>query len=144
MLKTLVENGYCSVHDGFDSWEEAIRAAAKPLLDNKDIKYGYVDSMISNVKENGPYIIIAPKTCIPHAADRENVNRTAISFMKCHEPVIFGDGPGEVAQLFFVLASADEKVHLQNMQDLVSLLDTDGIIDQLLKASSVEEIALVS
>lgn len=144
MLKTLVEKGYCSVHDGFDSWEEAIRVAAKPLLDNKDINNGYVDSMVSNVKENGPYIIIAPKTCIPHAADKENVNRTAISFMKCHNPVFFGNSPSEAAQLFFVLASADEKVHLQNMQNLVNLLDTDGIIDQLLKASSVEEIALIS
>ncbi|MDD3404207.1 MAG: PTS sugar transporter subunit IIA, partial [Hespellia sp.] len=48
-------------------WKEAIRLVAQPLLENGCIEERYIDAMIRNVIENGPYIIIMPGLAMPHA-----------------------------------------------------------------------------
>ena len=41
-------------------WKEAIKAAAQYLLEQGAINEHYVNAMIENVMENGPYIVVAP------------------------------------------------------------------------------------
>ena len=48
-------------------WKEAIRMSCKPLLDNHMIEPAYVDTIVQNVVDNGPYIVIVPGIAMPHA-----------------------------------------------------------------------------
>lgn len=67
MLREIIENGRFSFQKGSLSWEEAIKKACQPLLEQKIIEPEYPGYIISNVHEFGPYIVIAPEICIPHA-----------------------------------------------------------------------------
>lgn len=140
MLKELIEKGRYSFHDGFDNWEDAVKAACDPLEKEKAIEKEYSDLIISSIKKHGPYIVIAPKIAIPHAQEGYGVNETAICFMKTNTPVSFGDGEEYDAQLFFVLASVDNEVHLKNLTKMVKLISDEEIVEKLLEAKSVDDL----
>ncbi|ASB91008.1 Protein-N(pi)-phosphohistidine--sugar phosphotransferase [Bacillus sonorensis] len=65
MLNELLTEKTIQMAERTESWEEAIRLAAKPLLDQELIKEHYIDAMIDNVKTLGPYMIIGPEIAIP-------------------------------------------------------------------------------
>ena len=57
MLKEMLKDKI-QIVDSIKDWKEALRVAAKPLLDAKNIESRYVDSIIENVNKNGPYIVL--------------------------------------------------------------------------------------
>lgn len=141
MLKELIDKGYYSIHDGFDNWEDAVRASVQPLIDAGAVKPAYADSIVNSVKKFGPYIVIAPDIAIPHAEDKPNVNETTICFMKSNTLVVFDPEDHEKdARLFFVLASNDEEKHLKNLEGLMEYLSDEEFIAKLGEAKTLEEI----
>ncbi|MDD7372772.1 Ascorbate-specific phosphotransferase enzyme IIA component [Sarcina ventriculi] len=140
MLKEIIEKKRYSFHQGFDNWEDAVKAACTPLVLQKAIEEEYSDLIIQSIKKHGPYIVIAPKIAIPHAQEGKAVNETSICFMKTNTPVSFGDSEEYDAQLFFVLASVDNEVHLKNLTKMVELISDEEVVDKLLNAKSVEDL----
>ncbi|MBU3109701.1 PTS sugar transporter subunit IIA [Clostridium gasigenes] len=141
MLKELISKKRYSFHEGFENWEEAIEASCKPLIDEGVIEISYVNSIIANVKKFGPYIVIAPKICIPHAQEGVvGVNDTAMCFMKTEKPVHFSDDPEQDANLFFVLASTDSDLHMKNLMEMVSLIEDESVVEKLMATKSVEDL----
>ncbi|WP_048781963.1 PTS sugar transporter subunit IIA [Streptococcus sp. 263_SSPC] len=140
MLREIIENGRFSFQKGSLSWEEAIKKACQPLLEQKIIEPEYPGYIISNVHEFGPYIVIAPEICIPHAQEGKGVNDTAVAFMNVEEAVDFGPGADYQPHLFFVLASTDNEKHLNNLSELVTLLDDETIINAFVEARSKEDL----
>jgi mannitol/fructose-specific phosphotransferase system IIA component (Ntr-type) len=125
---------------GFKSWEEAIRASSKGLLDLGFIKESYVDSMIESVKEYGPYIVIAPNMAMPHARPEAGSNKVGFAIMLCEEPVAFSDAPEHQARLFVTLSCVNADTHLKMIQALVGVLGDDEKFNQILNATTKKEI----
>lgn len=142
MLKEFVENKHTVFHQRFDSWQEAIQAGCEPLLNDNTITQDYVDAVIKCVKDYGPYIIIAPMIALPHSTEgAKGVNDTKISFMKVEEPVHFqDDNPEYDARLFFTLASIDNDQHMKNIMNLSEMLMNESIVEELLDATSDEDL----
>lgn len=140
MLREILERGQWSYYEGFDNWEDAVRAAVKPLIDNGAVKPGYADSIVAGVHKFGPYIVITKDICIPHAADAENVNETTMSFMKTKRPVYFDgeENPDLSSRLFFVLAASDETKHLENLRRLMGYLCDEEFVAKLADAENME------
>ena len=141
MFQELIDKKRYSFSDGFEKWEDAVEAACKPLIEQGAIEHSYVNSIIANVKKYGPYIVIAPNICIPHAQEGlEGVNETAICFMRTKNPVHFSEDPGEDARLFFVLASKDSEAHLNNLSNMVALIEDEAVVEKLLNAQCKEDL----
>lgn len=140
MLNEIIRNGRFSFHESFDNWEDAIVAACEPLLKEGVIEKEYSSYIIHNVHEFGPYIVIAPDICIPHAQEGKGVNQTAVGFMNVQTPVDFGPQAEYTARLFFVLASTDNDKHLANLSELVMLLEDEAIIEKFVAARSQEDL----
>jgi len=133
MFKELVEKKRYSFHKGFDTWQEAVRAACQPLLADGTIEKEYPEAIIAKVEELGPYIVIAPDICIPHAQEGVGVNDTAVCFMKSE------DGKHD-ARLFFVLASTNNEIHLQNLCEMSEELSDEDFVARLLQAKNAEDL----
>ena len=140
MFKEMVEKKHYTLQQGFDDWKDAVRAACQPLLADGTIEDIYPEEIIKKVEELGPYIVIAPDICIPHAQEGLGVHETAISFMKTEKPVSFSDDGEHDARLFFVLASTDNAVHLKNLGDMAEALSDDDLVAKLLQAKTPEEL----
>lgn len=143
MLKEIIEKNRYSFHKGFDNWEDAVKASCKPLIDEGAIETEYVDSIIASIKKFGPYIVIAPNICIPHAQEGKGVNETAVCFMRTEEPVHFSDDPEQDARLFFVLASTDNERHMQNLVSMVGLIEDQSIVEKLINSKSIEDLKAI-
>lgn len=143
MLKEIIEKNRYSFHKGFDNWEDAVKASCKPLIDEGAIEPEYADSIIASIKNFGPYIVIAPNICIPHAQEGKGVNETAVCFMRTEEPVHFSDDPEQDARLFFVLASTDNERHMQNLVNMVGLIEDQSIVEKLINSKSIEDLKAI-
>ena len=130
-----------SFHEGFDDWRDAVRAACAPLLADGTIEKEYPEIIIEKVEELGPYIVIAPNICIPHAERGRGVNDTAMCFMKTEKPVSFDpNDPDKDARIFVVLAATDDEVHLNNLMALSETLSDEDIVAKVLEAKTPEDL----
>lgn len=141
MLKYFYDNDLVRIYDETPKqWQVALRVASENLKEKGIITDDYVNEIIKNVDTNGAYIVITPGVIMPHAlATGPGVLGTGIGFAKFSEPVSFEEGnPDKEGKLFFTLAAKDETQHLENIQNLMTLLMTDGMIEAL---SDIETMA---
>ena len=142
-FKEFVAQKHYSFHEGFDDWRDAIRAACAPLVADGTIQKEYVSYIIEKVEELGPYIVIAPEICIPHAERGRGVNRTAMCFMKSETPVRFHEDGEHDARIFVVLAAADDEEHIQNLMELSERLSDEETVAKLLAATTPEDLLAI-
>ncbi len=132
-------NGQIQVVESAENWEKAVETAAQPLIKNGKIKYGYVENIIKNIKELGPYIILLPGVAMPHARPDENVIESSLSLLKINKGVSFSEDTEDV-KLMFVLAAKDSNSHIDIIEQLTELLGDDEKIEKLMNAETVEEV----
>lgn len=116
-----------------NEWEEAIKLAAKPLLEKKIIETVYIDNMIQSVKDNGPYIVLKDYFALPHAKAGEGVNEVGMSLLTLEDPV---DLEGNPVKIFLVLAAVDSSTHLEALSELSELLMDDEVYDIFLSGDN--------
>ncbi|MFB5664074.1 BglG family transcription antiterminator [Alteribacillus sp. HJP-4] len=135
MLNELLTEQTIQLKKHVNSWQEAISVAAQPLIDQQSIRPHYVQAMIDNVDELGPYIVIAPRIAIPHARPESGVERLGMSFLRLKEPVYFSEKEKHRAQIVIVLAAIDNQSHLKALAQLTELLSNEDNVEQLISAS---------
>ncbi|CAM3747133.1 Mannitol-specific cryptic phosphotransferase enzyme IIA component [Klebsiella quasivariicola] len=59
-----------NVINTIDTWENAIRLAAEPLLAQE-----YITAILKSHEEIGPYYVLAPGLAMPHARPEQGVLR---------------------------------------------------------------------
>jgi ascorbate PTS system EIIA or EIIAB component len=140
MFRTLIEKERVAFAEGFANWEDAVRAAAQPLLRDKAIEEVYISDMISCIHTYGPYIVIAPDVAMPHAQGGKGVRETSVSFMKVNKAVHFSDSSEHDARLFFIVASVDNAAHLSMLQSLVEALSDEAFVAKLLDVQDINQL----
>ncbi|SDH85959.1 BglG family transcription antiterminator [Alteribacillus bidgolensis] len=143
MLDELLTQDMIQLEEAVTSWEEAIRVSAAPLLKNESINQRYVEAMIHNVYENGPYVVISPNIAIPHARPEQGVNRLGMSFLRLKKPVAFSDQAKHQASLVIVLAAIDNETHLKALSQLTEMLSEPGNTDRLIQSADADDILAI-
>lgn len=142
-LSELITKDTTSFVDGQDlNWQAAIELAAKPLSKNNQISHTYVEAMINNVIQNGPYINIGRMVAFAHAKTEDGVNSLGMSLLHLKEPISLVDKQHPI-KLVFVLAAVDQESHVNAMAELAALLRDEEKLDRLLDAKNFEEIAQI-
>ncbi|PYZ93882.1 transcriptional regulator [Salipaludibacillus keqinensis] len=124
--------------DSVATWEESIKVAAEPLLNNGNIDESYIEDMISNVHKFGPYIVIVPGFAMPHAQNNGGVNKNGVSLLKLENPVFYPED--KEVNIVMVLAATDSDGHLDLISDLSAVLADEDIKKSLENAKSKDEI----
>ena len=119
MLKELLTRDKMKHVKSCKDWEDAIATAAQPLIDQGKITKVYVDAMIESVKTHGPYIVLADRFALPHASAGKGVNELSMSLLHVDESV---DVLGKPVNVFVVLATIDNKMHMAALAALSELL----------------------
>lgn len=104
------------------TWQEAIKAAGALLERAGVAEAAYTDSMIANVEDNGPYIVVAPGFAFAHARSSPAVHRTGMSWVRLAGPVTFGHKTNDPVTLVVALAATDAKAHTSAMAELAKVL----------------------
>ena len=147
MLDYFIKNDLVQiVEETPKDWKNAVRLSCEKLLSKNYITNSYVEKIITNVVENGPYIVIVPGIAMPHSeAENAGVLGTGIAFTKFSESIVFDEHDAtKNAQLFFTLAAKDPKQHLENISNLMNFLGDEELINNLKLVNSYEELELLA
>ncbi|MEG0176990.1 PTS sugar transporter subunit IIA [Anaerorhabdus sp.] len=145
LIEKFIDNKVTCYHTEFNTWQDAVKAAAQPLIDQAFIEPVYVNAVIECVEKYGPYIVIAPNIAMPHSTEgATGVLKTGIGFMKVEEPVHFDpNDPEKDARLFFTLAAENHENHLENMMELSEMLMNEELVEDLLQVKNDQDLKKV-
>ncbi|MDN5688640.1 MAG: PTS sugar transporter subunit IIA [Brachybacterium sp.] len=118
----------------------SIRLSGDLLVATGAIDAAYIDAMLRTVDEHGPYIVITPGFALAHARPDASVHRTALSFLRLAEPVVFGHEANDPVQLVMTLAAADDSAHRSALAALAGVLAEPERRRALDTASSPQEV----
>lgn len=148
LKQSLQENQSVKLGQRASSWEEAIKIGTDLLVASGAIEPRYYDTIISSVKNLGPYIIIAPGLAMPHARPEDGVNRTAFALVTLQEPVVFA-GEDTPVDVFFTLAGSNSDEHVQGLMEITTVLDdpdnleTGVDLDKIRRCQTPEDVYAV-
>lgn len=137
-IKNILD-GKIQVIEKVETWEKAIEIGATPLVEGKKIKFGYIESMIENIKNLGPYVILIPGVAMPHARPDENVLESSLSLLKVNEGVKFSENTDKV-YLLFCLAAKDSSSHIEIIEKLADILGDEEKIEKLITSKTIGEL----
>ena len=140
MLSDLLDESLVLLDVEASDWEDAIRKAAQPLVDNKKVTPSYVDDVIKGVNELGPYIVITEHVALPHARPESGALESAVGIVTLKEPVEFGSADNDPVKYLFPLSAKDNDSHLGALQSLVELLSDPDFFAQLDSASTPKDV----
>ncbi|MHC5252147.1 BglG family transcription antiterminator [Listeria kieliensis] len=123
------------------SWQEAIRLAAKPLLEEGYISQSYENAMITGIETLGPYVVISPGVALPHAAPADGAFRVGMSLLLLDEPVAFSKKPKDQVKLLIVLSSIDSYTHINALSELTELIMQHDFLTFMEQHTSAEQVA---
>ena len=135
----LFRKGTLHIEHSPRSWQDAIRITGKLLLDAGSIEESYIQAMIDAVIEFGPYIVIAPKIALAHAAAHVGVIKNDMALLVFKEPVLF-NCKNDPVHLMIGLCALEAGSHIDQLKRLAVLLDDEGVIDEFLACGDLEQL----
>ncbi|WP_105615605.1 BglG family transcription antiterminator [Vallitalea okinawensis] len=112
-------------------WEDAIRKASIPLLQNEKVELEYVDNMVQAIRDLGPYIVIMPGIAFAHARPDGTVKETCMSMITLKEPINFGSDMNDPVSIIFAFGAENGNDHLKALQDLAKFLAIEENVEFL-------------
>jgi len=126
-----------------EDWKAAGRAVGKLLVETGGIESAYIEKMLESVEEFGPYIVIIPGVALFHSKGDEDVHKVCLSLATVKDGVSFGTGEKYLVKILFAFASPDKKAHLVMMCELLSILESDEIMQEIIDAPTDGDILRV-
>ena len=139
-LVDLINLANITFYNKVETWQEMVRLASQPLIDNHCIQTRYVDAMIELMDQHGFYMYIGPGVLLLHAKPTDGVNELCMSMMKLDKPYQFDKADVPSVDLVFVLGATNDNSHLTALFQLNDLVQSPGFLDALRKTETQSEI----
>ena len=122
-----------------DNWEESVHVAVQPLVDQGYVESAYIDGIISNAKEFGPYFVLCPDLALLHARPDQGVLKQQLAVTVLREPVRFKE-EGPDVRLLVTLAATDANGHIDVMRQLAVMFGDPDNIAKIVEASTADDV----
>jgi PTS system ascorbate-specific IIA component len=123
------------VHITVSDWAAAVHAAAQLLVDGGAVTPEYADRCVQIVREQGPYIVIAPGLALAHARPEDGARALALTVVTLAAPVAFGHPSNDPVDVVLAFSSPDHDAHVGLLAALARRL-TNGLDRQLRTATA--------
>ena len=143
LFSDLLTEGHILLIERETDWKQAILTAGKPMLDDRKVTSDYLDAMVENVLENGPYIVFVPGVAIAHASAKAGVLDVSAALLRLNEPVAFGHEAND--PVYFVIALSIEKSmwHMNTFLDALTIFCNCEALCELSRAGDEAEILAI-
>lgn len=120
-------------------WKEAVRISGEKLMAEGYIEKRYIDAMIRNIEEHGPYVVLSPGFAVPHEGLEAGSIKVGMHLIRLKHPVNFGNEEFDPVEFVCCLSAVDHKTHLKAFFHLVNMLQTEDFKEKLHQCSTPEE-----
>lgn len=124
-----------------ENWQQAVRKSARKLLELGYIEESYIDAMIHNIEENGPYIVLTKGFALPHEGIDKGVRITGLNLIRLSRPVNFDAEEYDPVEFVCCMSATNHKTHLKAFFNLVNMLKDPGFLQALRECQTAEEAA---
>lgn len=124
-----------------EDWRDAVRKAGRLLCDSGAVEDRYIDAMVNNIEEYGPYIVICPGTALPHADVKAGVINEAASLIRLDPPVEFHHEMNDPVRYVIGMSVKSAESVNQAIYDLMMIFGNEKI-KKMLDASPDEKAVL--
>ncbi|MCL2588044.1 MAG: HTH domain-containing protein [Oscillospiraceae bacterium] len=118
------------------SWEEALRTGGE-MLEGSHYSAAYIERMIENVRQYGPYFVLSPKVALAHAGADCGVYQEGLSLLVSKQGICF-DGDSKVHLLFF-FCTAGKIAYMKLFHEIIKI-GKNGTADRVLALNTSEEV----
>lgn len=136
-LDELITREHITLRNSVDSWEEAIRISAMPLVKKGSINETFVNAMIRRSMEDS-YIVIGSNIAIPHAAPEDGANEVGMSLLRLRKGVRYGEN--YTIHLIIVIAAVDKQQHIHALMQLMKLAGSEADCNKMINSNSIKDI----
>lgn len=120
-------------------WEQSVHVAVQPLVDGGYAEARYIDGIIANAKELGPYFVLCPDLALLHARPEQGALKQQLAVTVLREPVRFKE-EGPDVRLLVTLVATDSDSHINVMRQLAMMFGDPANIAKVVEATSEQEI----
>jgi ascorbate PTS system EIIA or EIIAB component len=124
-------------------WKEAIQVAGRPLLNEGAISQQYIDVIIQQKQDIGPYFVIAPRIAMPHARPEQGAQKLGLSIVKLGQAVKFDADENDPVDAIFMFSAPDSNSHIEMISQLAEVLSDDETMGRLFNSRSKEELSAI-
>ncbi|ADU70526.1 PTS sugar transporter subunit IIA [Pantoea sp. At-9b] len=124
-------------------WKEAIQVAGRPLLNEGAISQQYIDVIIQQKQDIGPYFVIAPRIAMPHARPEQGAHKLGLSIVKLGQAVKFDADENDPVDAIFMFSAPDSNSHIEMISQLAEVLSDDETMGRLFNSRSKEELSAI-
>ncbi|HFD2837313.1 TPA: SgcA family PTS sugar transporter subunit IIA [Escherichia coli] len=126
-------------------WRQAVEIATRPLVAYGAAQPCYVNGIIENTLNWGPYYLIAPGIALPHARPEQGANYNQVSITTLRTPVAFGNEECDPVWLLLCVSATDVNAHILTIQRISQFIDSPQRLAAVGNASTDDALfALVS
>lgn len=142
-LHHLLPESHIEIDVECTDWRDAVKKSAQYLLKKGYIEERYIDAMIHNIEENGPYVVLSPGFAVPHEGLEMGSIKVGMSLIRLKTPVAFEAEEFDPIEFVCCLSAIDHKTHLKAFFNLVNMLGDEAFHRELHDAKSAAEIAYI-
>lgn len=138
-MEDMLKRQNVQIVEKVNDWEESVHVAVQPLVDQGYVKSDYIDGIISNAKEFGPYFVICPDLALLHARPEQGVIKRQLAVTVLREPVRFKE-EGPDVRLLVTLAAEDADSHIDVMRKLAVMFSDPANITKIAETKDADEV----
>lgn len=140
MITDMLKKENIQIIDSIPDWREAIRVSVQPLVDTGYVESRYIDGIIANTEELGPYYVLVDDVALIHGRPEQGVLEKQLAVTIVKEPVAFAEDGSHKARLLVTLAATDGEAHIDVMRALAELFMDADKIEQLVNSTDVDTV----
>jgi mannitol/fructose-specific phosphotransferase system IIA component (Ntr-type) len=141
-LQTMLNKDTVLLKAEVADWEAAVRLSGQVLVDGGAVEPRYIDCIIKNTHDLGPYYVLAPGLAMPHCRPEDGVIETGLSMVTLKNPVNFGHVNDPVS-IVLCLAAKDNTAHLAAMRQMALLFSDDEVSDRIRDAGTIDDVVKI-
>lgn len=140
LLENLQKNNSIRVQLEAKDWKQALEFCINPLIEKRVVDQKYLESILKNIADNGPYFIISDYVAMPHAQGKIGVYENGFSLVTLKNDVYF-EGDNRPIKILIGLASNSPDIHTAiALPQIVAVFEDENNIKKIKEAKSKEEI----
>lgn len=124
-----------------EDWRHAVYASAVKLLELGYIEERYIDAMIRNIEENGPYVVLSKGFAFPHEGVDQGTKKLGMNLIRLTTPIEFDADERDPVEFVCCLSAVDSKTHLKAFFHLVNMLKKEEFKEALRNCQTEKEMA---
>ena len=139
MIETMLKIENIQILESVSDWKEAVHVSVRPLVISGYVEERYIQGIIDNTLQYGPYYVLAPEIALPHARPEQGVILKQLSITVLRNPIRF-TSDGYDVRLLIALAAEDGASHLEALKAVAEIISDEHKVQSILEAKTTKEV----